>query len=179
VDSQRHLLEANIESLRVLKEMAQERLIIEIPLVVTLNKQDLKDVIGVDEFKQVLKDEKLWYEPNHKFYSQNPLIFKTYVLPKKTQNIYRSFFECARQTIKDVDLKFPSVSRWGRKKRLRVKFGNFKHKPYRKNRSLWGYGGNSHGPIVPEHQINHNLFEIENDDGPPYKSIKKDQKKGN
>jgi hypothetical protein len=29
----------------------------------------------------------------------------------------------------------------------------------------------------PEHQINHNLFEIENDNGPPYKIINKDQKK--
>ncbi len=66
--------------------------------------------------------------------------------------------------IQDVDLEFSSVSRWGRKRKFRVKLG------------IWGYGGNSYGPIVPEHQINQNSFEIENDNGPQYKIINKDQK---
>jgi GTPase SAR1 family protein len=103
VDSRVSCFEDNIESLRVLKEMAQERLIREIPLVIMLHKQDLYDVIGEEDFKQVLKDEKLWYDSDHELHSRNPLIFETYVRPNKTQNINRSFLECARQSIKDVD----------------------------------------------------------------------------
>ena len=98
VDSQTYLFEDNIESLKELKQTARGKLIKEIPLIVMLNKQDLKDVIGKEDFKHVLKDEKLWYEPDHELYNRNPIIYKTCALYKKRKDIYRSFSECARRT---------------------------------------------------------------------------------
>jgi small GTP-binding protein len=99
VDSQTYLFEDNIESLKELKYIAREKLITEIPLIVMLNKQDLKDVIDVEDFKHVLKDEKLWFEPDHKLYHRNPIIYKTCALYDKRKNIYRSFYECVRRTL--------------------------------------------------------------------------------
>jgi len=98
VDSQTYLFEDNIESLKELKDTARGRLIKEIPLIVMLNKQDLKNVIGKEDFKHVLKDEKLWFEPDHELYNRNPIIYKTCALYDKRKDIYRSFSECARRT---------------------------------------------------------------------------------
>jgi signal recognition particle receptor subunit beta len=98
VDSQTKFFEDNVESLKELKSLAQGRLIKEIPFVVMLNKQDLRDVIGEEDFKQVLKDEKLWYGPDHELFIRNPIIYMTCALYNKKQNVYRSFYECARQT---------------------------------------------------------------------------------
>lgn len=99
VDSQTNFLEDNIESLKELKNVTRGRLIKEIPLVVVLNKQDLTDVIGEEDFKQILKDEKLWYGPDHELYIWNPIIYKTCALWDKRRNIYRSFNECSRRTV--------------------------------------------------------------------------------
>ncbi|MFX0010611.1 MAG: ADP-ribosylation factor-like protein [Candidatus Hermodarchaeota archaeon] len=99
VDSQTHFLEDNIESLLELKNMARDRLINEIPMIVMLNKQDLENVIGVEDFKLVLKDEKLWYDPDNKLYIWNPLIYASCALYEKKREIYRSFHECARRTV--------------------------------------------------------------------------------
>ena len=99
VDSQTHFLEDNVESLLELKIMARERLIKEIPVIVMLNKQDLENVIGVEDFKLVLKDEKLWYDPDHKYYIWNPLIYSSCALFDKQKEVYRSFHECARRTV--------------------------------------------------------------------------------
>ncbi len=98
VDSQTYLFEDNIESLKELKDTARGKLIKEIPLIVMLNKQDLKDVIGKEDFKHVLKDENLWFEPDHELYNQNPIIYKTCALYDKRKDVYRSFSECARRT---------------------------------------------------------------------------------
>ncbi|MEE9376870.1 MAG: ADP-ribosylation factor-like protein [Candidatus Lokiarchaeia archaeon] len=98
VDSQTHFFEDNIESLKELKNVTRGKLIKEIPLIIMLNKQDLKEVIGEEDFKQVLKDEKLWYEPDHKLYIWNPIIYKTCALYEQRTNVYRSFSECARRT---------------------------------------------------------------------------------
>lgn len=98
VDSQTYLFEDNIESLKELKQTARGKLIKEIPLIVMLNKQDLKDVIGKEDFKHVLKDENLWYEPDHELYIRNPIIYKTCALYDKRKDVYRSFSECARRT---------------------------------------------------------------------------------
>ena len=99
VDSQTHLFEDNIESLKELKNVSRGDLIKKIPLIVMLNKQDLKKVIDIEDFKHVLKDEKLWYEPDHELYHQNPIIYKTCALYEKRKNIYRSFYECVRRTL--------------------------------------------------------------------------------
>jgi len=98
VDSQTYLFEDNIESLKELKDTARGKLIKEIPLIVMLNKQDLKDVIGKEDFKHVLKDEKLWHEPDHELFIRNPIIYKTCALYDKRKDVYRSFSECVRRT---------------------------------------------------------------------------------
>jgi len=108
VDSQTHFFEDNIESLKELKNMAREKLVKEIPLIIMLNKQDLKDVIGIEDFKQVLINEKLLYEPVHDLYTRNPIIYPTCALYDQRKNIYRSFSECARRIGSNHDYEFNS-----------------------------------------------------------------------
>jgi len=98
VDSQTHFFEDNIESLKELKSITRDKLIKEIPIIIMINKQDLTEVIGEEDFKQILKDEKLWLEPDDDYYIWNPIIYKTCALFNKKKDIYRSFSECARRT---------------------------------------------------------------------------------
>jgi hypothetical protein len=98
-DSQRKFIEENVEYLKELKAVAQQKLIVEIPLVVMLNKQDLTNVINKDEFRQILEQEKLWYEEDSPLSTWNPKIFNTCALPSQPRNIYKSFFECSRRTV--------------------------------------------------------------------------------
>ncbi len=98
VDSQTQFFEDNIESLKELKNVSRNKLVTEIPLIVTMNKQDIKEIVGEEDFKQVLKDEKLWFEPDNKLSIWNPIIYKTCALFDQEKNIYRSFTECARRT---------------------------------------------------------------------------------
>ena len=67
-------------------------------MITMLNKQDLNEVIGEEDFKQVLKEEKLWFEPDHELCIWNPIIYKTCALWNKHKEICRSFSECARRT---------------------------------------------------------------------------------
>lgn len=97
VDSQIRFFEDNTESLKELKNVAKGTLLKEIPLIIMLNKQDLKEVIGIEDFKQVLVNEKLWYPPDHELNFRNPIIYKTCALFNQRMNIYRSFIECARR----------------------------------------------------------------------------------
>ena len=99
VDSRTNFLEDNIESLLELGNIANDRLINEIPMIVMLNKQDLDDVIDEEDFKLILKDEKLWYEPGNKLYNWNPLIYTSCAIYEKEKDIYRSFHECARRSV--------------------------------------------------------------------------------
>lgn len=108
VDSQTHFFEDNIESLKELKNIARGKLIREIPFIVMLNKQDLREKIGKEEFKQVLIDENLWYDPDHELYMRNPIIYTTCALYEQRKNIYRSFSECARRTGLYHDFEFPT-----------------------------------------------------------------------
>jgi len=98
VDSQTKFFEDNIEFLLELKSIANDRLIKEIPLIVMLNKQDLKEIINADNFIQILKREKLWYEPEHDLSLWNPIIYNTCALYNQEKDIYRSFHEIARRT---------------------------------------------------------------------------------
>ena len=99
VDSQTRYLEDNIEFLLELKNLGKGRLIKEIPMIIMLNKQDLKDVIDDEDFKLLLQNEKLWYETDNKLYIWNPLIYKSCALYDQQKDIYRSFHECARRTV--------------------------------------------------------------------------------
>jgi len=98
VNSETRFFEDNIESLKELKNVSKDQLINKIPLIIMMNKQDIKSIIEVDDFKQILKDEKLWFEPGNKLHRWNPLIYKTCALYNLKKDIYRSFSECARRT---------------------------------------------------------------------------------
>jgi len=98
VDSQTHLFEDNIESLKELKSVAKGSLIKEIPLLLMLNKKDLTETISASEFEQILKEEELWYDPPHKLTFWDPIIYESCALYNKKREIYRSFYECARRT---------------------------------------------------------------------------------
>ncbi|MHA2183277.1 MAG: ADP-ribosylation factor-like protein, partial [Promethearchaeota archaeon] len=77
VDSQTKFFEDNIEFLLELKGLTKEKLIGEIPFIVMLNKQDLKEIIDDNDFVQILKKENLWYDPKHELNRWNPLIYRT------------------------------------------------------------------------------------------------------
>ncbi len=98
VDSQTKFLEDNMEFLLELKSITKRKLIKEIPFIVMLNKQDLEEIIDTEDFIQILKNEKLWYEPPDELYMWNPLIYKTCALFDQEKDIYRSFYEIARRT---------------------------------------------------------------------------------
>jgi len=99
VDSQIDLLDENIQYLKELKKLANNRLIQEIPLIVMLNKQDLNNVIKKDDFKEILTSEKLWYNSGSDLSQWNPEIFETCALYEKKQNIYEAFKACSRRTV--------------------------------------------------------------------------------
>ena len=99
VDSQIKFFEDNIEFLLELKNITKEKLIKEIPFIVMLNKQDLKEIIDHEDFIQILKQEKLWYDPPHELNMWNPLIYKTCALFDQEKDIYRSFYEIARRAV--------------------------------------------------------------------------------
>ncbi len=98
VDSQTNFFEDNIESLRELKNITRGKLITEIPFLVMLNKQDLNEVISSQDFKQVLIDEKLWYDTSDKLSVWNPIIYETCALWDQEKDVFRSFNECTRRT---------------------------------------------------------------------------------
>ena len=99
VDSQTKFFEDNIEFLLELKNITKEKLIKEIPFIVMLNKQDLKEIIDNEDFIQILKQEKLWYDPPHELNMWNPLIYKTCALFEQEKDVYRSFYEIARRAV--------------------------------------------------------------------------------
>ena len=98
VDSQIKFFEDNIEFLLELKNITKGKLIEVIPIIVMLNKQDLKEIIDHEDFIQILKQEKLWYDHLHELNMWNPLIYKTCALFDQEKDIYRSFYEIARRT---------------------------------------------------------------------------------
>jgi len=99
VDSQTKFFEDNIEFLLELKNITKEKLIKEIPFIVMLNKQDLKEIINDEDFIQILKQEKVWYDPPHELNRWNPLIYKTCALFDQEKDVYRSFYEIARRAV--------------------------------------------------------------------------------
>ncbi len=99
VNSQIKFFEDNIEFLLELKNITREKLIKEIPFIVMLNKQDLKEIIDHEDFIQILKQEKLWFDPQHELNIWNPLIYKTCALFEQEKDIYRSFYEVSRRAV--------------------------------------------------------------------------------
>ena len=96
-DSRPQFLEKNIESLKELRNIARDKLNKEIPLIVLLNKQDLDNTIGTEDFKKVLIREKIWSENNHKLNIKDLSLFDTCALYDEKKDIYNSFYECTRK----------------------------------------------------------------------------------
>ena len=96
-DSRPQFLEKNIESLKELRNIAKDKLNKEIPLTVLLNKQDLDNTIGTEDFKKVLIREKIWSENNHKLNIKDLSLFDTCALYDEKKDIYNSFYECTRK----------------------------------------------------------------------------------
>ena len=65
-----------------------------------LNKRDLDDLISVDEWEGIMKDEGLLLPQSHDLADWNPIIYETVALPgQKQKNIYPIFSELARRCI--------------------------------------------------------------------------------
>lgn len=97
-DGQRSRYDENVESLKELKNVAQDRLISEMPLLVMVNKQDLPNTYKKKEVEEILKKENLFYEPNHKYYPWNPIVYETVALYENAQNVFQVYSELARRT---------------------------------------------------------------------------------
>jgi len=97
-DSQSRFLEENVESLKELVNHSKSQLILETPLIIMLNKQDLNGVIKKIDFQNILGKHDLVFnsEPLNKW---NPKIFETCGLYNKCENVYESFRECARRSV--------------------------------------------------------------------------------
>jgi GTPase SAR1 family protein len=94
-DAQPHLFEDNLESLKELEVLMSGRLVKEIPLIVMLNKTDEYHDITVDDVKEVLGFEDLWYGSTRESI-KNLMIFETCSLYEHENNVYSSFLECMK-----------------------------------------------------------------------------------
>ncbi len=97
-DAQRSRIEDNINSLRELKNVAVNKLISEIPMLVMVNKQDLPNPMEDAEVERILRSERLFYPFGHNFFTWNPIIYETVALYSNVQNVYKIFAELARRT---------------------------------------------------------------------------------
>ncbi len=97
-DGQPSRYDENIESLKELKNVADDRLISEIPLLVMVNKQDLPKTYKKAAVEEILKKENLFFEPKHKFYEWNPIVYETVALYDNVQNVFQVYSELARRT---------------------------------------------------------------------------------
>lgn len=97
VDARSHFLKDNIKSLKELINISKGALIKNIPLVAILNKKDSNDCINKDDFKQILKNEGLWYKPNHKLHLWNPILYEASISYDQRVEVYHCFSECARR----------------------------------------------------------------------------------
>lgn len=97
VDARSHFLKDNIESLKELINISKGTLIKNIPLVTILNKKDSNNCINKEDLKQILKNEGLWYEPSHKLFSWNPIIYEALISYDQRVEVYHCFSECARR----------------------------------------------------------------------------------
>jgi len=96
-DSEKSNWAENVESLRELKMLAGQDLILKIPLIIMLNKRDLTDTIRISEVEQLLIEEDLMYDPEEPLFIWNPEIYITIGTFEKQENVYKAFSECARR----------------------------------------------------------------------------------
>ncbi len=97
-DAQRSRIEDNINSLRELKNVAGNRLISKLPMLVMVNKQDLPNPMEDVEVERILREEGLIHYPSHDLFTWNPIIYETVALYSNVHNVYEVFAELARRT---------------------------------------------------------------------------------
>ncbi len=97
-DGQRSRMEDNIESLKELKKVADNKLISHIPFLVMVNKQDLPNTLTKAEVEEVLKEQGLFYDVDHPLYDWNPIVYETVALYSNHQKVYQVFAEACRRT---------------------------------------------------------------------------------
>ena len=89
-DGQRSRIEENINSLKELKIISENR------LLVMVNKQDLPNPLKKDEVEEILQQEGLFYPSDHKLNKWNPIVYETIALYENSQNICTIFSELLR-----------------------------------------------------------------------------------
>ncbi len=97
-DAQRSRLEDNIESLKELKNVAENKLVSVLPLLIMLNKQDLPDTFKKAEVQEILEGEGLYFDNDNPLSQWNPIIYETIALYDQATNIFQVFNELARRT---------------------------------------------------------------------------------
>ena len=97
-DSQNCNRERNINSLKELKNITEDKLISKIPLLVMANKQDLPDIMTKDDIYKILQEHSLYYPGEHELSLWNPIVYDTIALWNKKHNIYQIFAELVRRT---------------------------------------------------------------------------------
>lgn len=96
-DAQPSRLQANIDSLKELKNVSERLLIKKIPLLVMVNKQDLPDAMQKDEVQKILEEENLYYPQDDPWSLWNPIIYESIALYDIQQNVYPAFAELVRR----------------------------------------------------------------------------------
>ncbi len=98
VNARMQFLEDNIESLKDLKKISKGDLIKKIPLIVILNlSRKTNENISREDFIEILKKEKLWYELGNKLHIWNPCIYEAYFDKYPNDEFFSCFSKCARR----------------------------------------------------------------------------------
>lgn len=98
VNARMQFLEDNIESLKELKKISKGDLIKKIPLIVILNlSRKTNENISREDFIEILKKEKLWYELGNELHIWNPCIYEVYFDKYPNDEFFCCFSKCARR----------------------------------------------------------------------------------
>ena len=92
VDSQRSRIPENVDSLKELRRILKENNIENTPFLLIMNKQDLDDVITLDEWKGIMEEEGIFLSDGL-FVTAEPIGFETIAILDENVNIYESIIE--------------------------------------------------------------------------------------
>ncbi|MHA1718390.1 MAG: ADP-ribosylation factor-like protein [Promethearchaeota archaeon] len=97
-NAQRSKIEDNLNSLKELKNFAGNKQILDLPILVMVNKQDLPNALTKSEVREILFQEGIFYPKGHKLNGWNPKIYETIAYYPNALNIYEVFAELAKRT---------------------------------------------------------------------------------
>lgn len=96
VDSQRSRIPDNVDSLKELRRILKENNIEKTPFLLIMNKQDLDDVISLNEWKGIMEDEGIFLSDDL-LVTEEPIGFETIAIFEENKNIYESIIEVIRR----------------------------------------------------------------------------------